>query len=202
MALKVTNRKFYKYIYLKLIRQKGTAHSVALSVAIGIFFGFLIPVCQMFLAIFVAWLFKVNKIVAAACTWVTNPVTIPIVFPFNVYLGSFFIKSKVSKEEIVEIMSNITLSEAFQLGAKLGLDGFLMFVIGGSILGATLAPIAYSFVYFTVKKNNERKIERSLRKKVKREKKLQEKLRKEKENNHKDQSNDSKLKSSLPVSEQ
>ncbi|MCM8533764.1 MAG: hypothetical protein NE330_21555, partial [Lentisphaeraceae bacterium] len=116
----------------------------------------------------------------------------------------------ISKEEIVDIMSNLTLSEAFQLGAKLGLDGFLMFVIGGSILGAALAPIAYSFVYFTVKKNNERKIERSLRRKMKREKKRQKKLEKKQE----DQSNDhhedkrqqepkvSKVKSSQPLSEQ
>ena len=192
------------------MRQKGTAHTVALSVAIGIFFGFLIPVCQMFLAIFVAWAFKVNKIVAAACTWVTNPVTIPIVFPFNVYLGSFFIKSKISKEEIVEIMSNLTFSEAFQLGAKLGLDGFLMFVIGGSMLGAVLAPIAYSFVYVTVKKNNERKIERSLRRKLKREKKREKKRMKREEgqsnelhdNTRQQEPKVSNVKSSRPVSEQ
>ena len=70
-------------------------------------------------------------------------------------------------------MSNVTLRTITELGVKLGLDGFLMFVIGGSIMGAIFAPLSYSFVYFTIKKNKERKIERSLKKKIKREEKAQ-----------------------------
>ena len=173
MAIKVTDRKFYRYMYLRLIRQQGTPHALALSVSIGIFFGFLIPICQMFLAIFVAWVFNVNRLVSAACTWISNPITIPIIFPFNVYLGSFFINADVDKEQIVDAMSNVTLRTIMDLGVKLGLDGFFMFVIGGSIMGAIFAPLSYSFVYFTIKKNKERKIERSLKKKIKREEKAQ-----------------------------
>ena len=175
MALKVTDKKFYRYILLKLMRQKGTPHALALSVGIGVFFGFLIPVGQMLLAIFLAWIFKVNKIVAAACTWISNPVTIPIIFPFNVYLGSFFIKSDVDMGLISKTMSNLQLSEIGQLGAKLGVDGILMFVIGGSLLGAILSPFGYLFTYIAVKKNREKKVERSLKKKLKRQQKLEEK---------------------------
>jgi uncharacterized protein len=175
MALKVTDKKFYRYIILKLMRQKGTPHTLALSVAIGTFFGFFIPVCQMFVAIFFAWIFKVNKIVSAACTWITNPVTIPIVFPFNVYLGSFFIKGDVDMDFIVTTMSNLRFSEILDLGVKLGGSGVLMFIIGGSILGSIFSPISYAFVYITAKKHRELKVERSLKKKIKRQKKHEEK---------------------------
>lgn len=175
MALKVTEKKFYRYILLKLMRQKGTPHALALSVGIGVFFGFLIPVGQMLLAIFLAWIFKVNKIVAAACTWISNPVTIPLIFPFNVYLGSFFIESDVDMELISKTMSDLKLNEIGQLGATLGVDGILMFVIGGSLLGAVLSPFGYLFTFIAVKKNREKKIERSLKKKLKRQQRLDEK---------------------------
>jgi uncharacterized protein len=165
MSIRITNRKFYRYIYLRLVRQNGSAHTLALSVGIGIFFGFLIPICQMFLAIFVAWLFRVNKIVSAACTWVTNPVTIPIVFPFNVYLGSFFISADVDPEKISEVMQNVSISTLLDLGVQLGFDGFLMFLIGGAILGSVLSPFFYGTVYVLVVKHQNRKRERLLRRK-------------------------------------
>ena len=196
MALKVTDRKFYRYIVLKLMRQKGTPNALALSVAIGIFFGFLIPLGQMILAVFVAWIFKVNKIVAAACTWVTNPITIPLIFPFNIYLGSFFIDSKVDKELIVNTMKDVKLNEIGQLGATLGTEGVLMFVIGGSLLGAFLSPFAFTFVYFPVKRNRERKVERSLKKKLKRQQKLEQKQQDEIDKHPQ------KKTSVLPISEQ
>ena len=74
-AIKITERKFYKYLYLRLIRQRGTASNLALSVAIGVFFGFVVPLFQMLLAVVAAWALKTNKIVAVACTWISNPLT-------------------------------------------------------------------------------------------------------------------------------
>ena len=151
------NKKFYKYLYLRLIRQGGTPHKLALSVGIGMFFGFFIPVGQMGLAVLFAWVFKVNKVVSAACCWVTNPVTIPVLFPLNVLLGSFFISSEV---DLVAELNKIT-DMSFWLGVKafaaLGGEAILCFLVGGGIIGAVLGMISYFSVYNLVKKHNDKK---------------------------------------------
>lgn len=65
-------------------------HSVALGVAIGIFFGFLIPLAQIPLsAAFSVWL-RANIIAAAASTFVTNPFTFPF-FYLGAYQVGFFV---------------------------------------------------------------------------------------------------------------
>ncbi len=160
MAIKITERKFYKYLYLRLIRQRGTASSLALSVAIGIFFGFVVPLFQMFLAIIAAWALRTNKIVAAACTWVSNPLTYAIIFPVNVYIGGFFIKSDFDVEKLKQF-SLSTLFTDFQKVLYFFIsDGMLMFMIGGAILGGVIALLSYCVVYFIIKKHREEKKER------------------------------------------
>ncbi len=59
-------RRWLRGIYIRLVRIKDTPHSIALGVAIGIFFGFS-PLWSLktLLSIGVAWLFKSNKIAAA-----------------------------------------------------------------------------------------------------------------------------------------
>ena len=164
MAITVFNKKFYKYMYLRLIRQGGTPHRLAMSVALGMFFGFVIPVGQMLAAILFAWIFKLNKVVSAACCWVTNPVTIPFLFPLNIVLGSYFISSELDLVEEFDRISNMKLWEGLKAFFALGAEGMLCFLVGGGIIGSVLALISYSFVYKLVTRHNDRKKERYLRK--------------------------------------
>jgi len=160
MAIKVTERKFYRYLYLRLIRQRGTASSLALSVGIGIFCGFVIPLFQMLLAVFLAWVMKTNKIVAVACTWVSNPLTYAIIFPINVYVGGFFINSSFDANELKQF-SLATLFTDFQKVLYFFIsDGMLMFMIGGAIVGGVFAALSYCVVYFIIRKHREEKKER------------------------------------------
>ncbi len=59
-------RRWLRRVYVRLVRINDTPHSIALGVAIGIFFGFS-PLWSLktLLSIGVAWLFKSNKIAAA-----------------------------------------------------------------------------------------------------------------------------------------
>ena len=160
MALKVTSKKYYRYLYLRLIRQKGSSHALALSVGIGIFCGFIIPVFQMLLAVFLAWVCRVNKIVSVGCTWVSNPLTYPLIFPFNIYIGSFFIKSEFDMEKL----SSISLSTLFKNFKEVLYffmsDGMLMFMLGGGIAGLVFAALSYVSVFYTLRKHKKEKEER------------------------------------------
>jgi len=157
MAIKFTEIKFYKYLYLRLIRQRGTAYNLAFSVAIGVFFGFIVPLFQMFLAILFAWIFKANKLVAAACTWVSNPLTYAFIFPINIYIGGFFIKSDFDAEKLKEFSLSTIFTDFSKVFYFFISDGMLMFMIGGAILGAVSSVLSYAAVFFIIRKHREEK---------------------------------------------
>jgi hypothetical protein len=61
---------------------------VALGLAIGVFFGFLIPVAQILVAVAVAVAVRANVAVAAATTLVTNPFTFGPIYYLAYRLGA------------------------------------------------------------------------------------------------------------------
>lgn len=65
-------------------------HSVALGVAIGIFFGFMTPLAQIPISAAFSVLLRANIIAAAASTFVTNPFTFPF-FYLGAYQVGFFV---------------------------------------------------------------------------------------------------------------
>ena len=158
MALKVYHKRFYRYLYLRLIRQSGTAHQLALGVAVGIFFGFVVPVLQMLFAIAFAWLLGCNRILAAACTWVSNPLTYGPFWGLNVWVGSFFIN--LSNPEAMDkfLEGNFeTWGEWWEATKTIGLDGTLMFLSGGTLVGGVLGLLSYGVVFKLISDHQKRK---------------------------------------------
>jgi uncharacterized protein len=160
MALKITSTKFYRYLYLRLIRQSDSPHALSLSVSIGIFFGFVIPIFQMFFAVLFAWIFRVNKIVAAGCTWVSNPLTYAFIFPINIYVGGFFIDTEFDWEALKSISLSTIFKNSQEVLYFFLSDGMLMFMIGGSIVGLVVGVLLYTAVFFTITKHKKDKEER------------------------------------------
>ena len=69
-------------------RATGTAHQIALGVAIGFFIGWLpIVGIQMAVAVVVCTIFRANKVVPIFPIWLTNPVTIVPIYSFNYWVG-------------------------------------------------------------------------------------------------------------------
>ncbi|MBL8445543.1 MAG: DUF2062 domain-containing protein [Zoogloeaceae bacterium] len=68
-------------------------NSVAKGVAIGAFFGFMVPVAQIPAAAFVALLARANLWVAAIATLVSNPFTYGPIYYFAYRLGNWIIPS-------------------------------------------------------------------------------------------------------------
>lgn len=66
-------------------------HSVARAVAIGLFFGLLIPVAQFAFAVATAIALRANLAIAAAATLVTNPLTFPPIYYAAYRLGHFIL---------------------------------------------------------------------------------------------------------------
>jgi len=57
-----------------------TPRGVAIGLSCGVFFGILLPVGQIFVALLGAAMLRGNLLVAAAGTFITNPLTVPFVY--------------------------------------------------------------------------------------------------------------------------
>lgn len=80
---------------------------IALGVAVGIFFGLLIPVAQMPASAVFAVLLRANLPMAVASTLVSNPVTFGPVYYGAYRLGQAVLgKPAVSDEEVVKTLDN------------------------------------------------------------------------------------------------
>ena len=138
MAL-ISRRKL-RILYLKLVKQSGTPESVARGVAIGFFTGFLIPVGgQMLIAIALAFLFRARKIPAIACTWVTNPWTIPFIYPFQCYLGAKLIGCDLTFKAINSLIKTFIKERSLEALNNLGSEILVPFFVGGAFLGLITA---------------------------------------------------------------
>jgi uncharacterized protein (DUF2062 family) len=75
--------------YERFLKIRGTPREIGLGFAIGLFVG-MSPTMgfQMAIAVFLAAVFKWNKISAAAAVWITNPVTAPIIYGVTYFIGA------------------------------------------------------------------------------------------------------------------
>lgn len=127
---------------------------IALGVALGIFFGLLIPVAQMPLSAGAAVLLRANLPVAVASTLVTNPVTFGPVYYGAYRLGKFVLR----EEPVSDAQASVLLKQGAEAPANLGWGERLRhslhrlgtvgkpLVVGLSIL----ATVSGLLVYFVV----------------------------------------------------
>ena len=150
-----------------LIRLRGSPQAIARGVAIGMIVAFTPTIgFQTLIALGVATLLNANRPVSIVPTWLTNPFTIPPVYAFTYYLGSFFwpgpepaTVTRVMRAAAKELESLDFLAFRKQLGVflDLGLDVFMAMWIGGLIVGMIAAAIAYPLTLRTVVRLRERR---------------------------------------------
>ncbi|TVM15837.1 DUF2062 domain-containing protein [Oceanidesulfovibrio indonesiensis] len=113
--------------YLRILRLKASAHSIALGAALGIFVGCLpiIPF-QTVLVITLAFIFRANKIAAFSCTWITNAFNV-IPFYYMLYkVGSHILPFAVEFNPHL-----LSLQELFDQGWRLT----VLMTAGGFVVG-------------------------------------------------------------------
>ena len=128
---------------------------IAMGLALGIFFGLLIPVAQMPLAAGAAIVLRANLPMAVASTLVTNPVTFGPVYYGAYHLGKAILgQSPVSDEQASAVLDknhkpigqNLSLRERFVRSVR-----YLTTVGKPLVLGlAILATASGVLVYFLI----------------------------------------------------
>lgn len=164
--------------YERFLKIRGTPQEIALGFALGLFVG-MSPYLgfQMAIAIFLAALFEWNKIAAAVGVWISNPVTIPLIYPLTYLVGA----KVMGMQEVYHFPH--AMDPAWILDMIRSTPEILsILTLGGILLGIPLAVGGYFFAYTTVNKYQEeikRKLaERRALHKDKKQKKRSEKPRK------------------------
>jgi len=167
--------RLWQTTYERFVRIRGEPREIAFGFALGIFIG-MSPFLglQMAMALLLAALFKWNKISAMLGCWISNPVTMPIIYPVAYLVGA----KLVGIEKAYPIPAQMDWSLLLRMLEK-SPEIISLMTLGGIVLGIPLAVTGYVFAFSAVKKYQDdikRKLEavkakRRQKKKKKRKKK-------------------------------
>jgi len=144
--------KYSKNHLYKILRAEATPHKIALAVAIGFFVACFIPVGgHTGIVLLLAFICRVDKIIAFIATWIANPYTIPFMYPAFCFVGSKMIGAGLTFKhielELKSIIINFCWHDVFALGKEL----LFSYLVGGFICGLLIAGVGYVLFYKFVK---------------------------------------------------
>lgn len=127
---------------------------VALGAALGVFFGFLIPVAQIFAAALVALVLRANLPVAAVATLVSNPLTYGPIFVLAYRTGSALLgeapdpasEAAVEREAEEDRADPQTWGERFGAVGRPLMLGLAIFAVGGGVATWIAVNLAWVLV--------------------------------------------------------
>ncbi len=123
----------------KVVREKLPPEDIAGGWALGMFIGCSVPFgMQLVIAIPLAMMMRVSKLGATLGTFITNPVTIFIIYPAQTYIvNRLLFRGTLSFSRLME--TEWTWHAVRRLGAEV----MASFFLGGIFLAAILTPITY-----------------------------------------------------------
>lgn len=132
-------RRALHYVYLRLSRLRATPEAIARGLAAGVFAGlFPLIATQTIIAILLATAIRGNKIVAAAATWISNPLTAVPLYAFNFQVGRWILGSD---DRTFESESFNSWEAMRELGTE-----FLADLLLGCLVVASVAAVASYFL--------------------------------------------------------
>jgi uncharacterized protein (DUF2062 family) len=135
-------------LYLSLIGHPGTPESVGRGVAAGLFSACILPAGHMLMAFLLATLIGGAQTVSILTTWIINPLTIPIVYPAQCYIGSFLIGRPLSYALIKHLVLDVLHNPSVETIQTLSSEIILSFFAGGLLLGTGMAATGFFLTTF------------------------------------------------------
>ena len=128
-------RKFISWLW----NQEGSPYQRALGLGVGIFsgcfpfFGF-----QTLIGIFLAKIYKVNTLLAALGTWISNPFTYVPLYWLNYRVGSFLLNKNKTIVDFRDITTEQLWSKGWYFSSRLLIGSTVMGLISGFVGGICL----------------------------------------------------------------
>ena len=128
-------RKFISWLW----NQEGSPSQRALGFSVGIFSGcFPFFGLQTLMGVFLAKIFKVNNILAAVGTWISNPFTYVPLYYFNYRVGSLLLNKEEDIVDVTHITTNQLWSQGWYLSSRLLSGSMFVGLVTGIIGGLCL----------------------------------------------------------------
>ncbi|MEM6254419.1 MAG: DUF2062 domain-containing protein [Cyanobacteria bacterium P01_D01_bin.156] len=128
-------QRLVRYIYIRFIRLRSHPQAIARGLAAGVFAGsYPLFGLQTILGVAIAAAIGGNKIIAAAGTWISNPLTYVPMYAFNYQIGRWLLGQPIETNLI---------NRSPKEWMSLGLDITLALMVGSTIVGIILATISY-----------------------------------------------------------
>ncbi|MCF7849424.1 MAG: DUF2062 domain-containing protein [Kiritimatiellales bacterium] len=144
-----------------MLKHPGSPESVGRGVAVGLFSAFIIPFSlQMLVAFPLAVLVRGARVAALLSTWVSNPLTIPFIYPLQCLAGSYLIGKPLSYAAIRKMSGAIIETPSIGTLLSFGWELVLSFLVGGLIFGVLAAAAGYPATVMLVKRYRIKKTER------------------------------------------
>ncbi|MBI4823123.1 MAG: DUF2062 domain-containing protein [Nitrospirae bacterium] len=136
-----------------LLSIKDSPHKVAMSFAVGVFFG-ISPLIGLhtILALISAWLFRLNRLATIVGVYITNPWSIIPIYTFCTWVGALLIGT----DRVIPNIdwSHITLSSLVSELKFL----LLPFVIGTIVVGVVSSVLSYFIIKKAIEKNRGKQV--------------------------------------------
>lgn len=126
-----------RYVYLKFIRLRGHPKELARGLAAGVFAG-MFPLfgLQTIIGVAIALRIKGNPLMAAAGTWISNPLTYLPIYAFNYRLGCLILGRPV-----VNLFTDV---ESMKAWLETGADVGVALMLGSFVMGMIFGPLSYA----------------------------------------------------------
>jgi uncharacterized protein (DUF2062 family) len=143
-------RERFSQMLVRMRQLEGNPHKIALGMAIGIFVSItpIIPL-QTVVAVVLAFLVRGSKSAAVLGTWLSNPLTIPVVYFANYKLGCLLLGYQKTLDSIA--------FDSFSQLMEMGLEVTWAMIVGGVVIGAILGMVAYFItlrVFITIRRRS------------------------------------------------
>lgn len=156
-ATKSPKWRWLHSVYLHIVRMRGKPEHLARGLAAGVFAGcFPLFGLQILLGVSIAVLLRGHKLLAAAGTWVSNPLTYIPIFLFNYHVGHWLLGT-----EELSISQDSLL--AWDTIVELGAEFALTLLLGCFVVGIITAILTYFVGIQLIRRWRKRLAKRSLK---------------------------------------
>jgi uncharacterized protein (DUF2062 family) len=157
-----------RYYYLRILRLKGSPHSLSLGSAIGVFIGITptIPLHTVIILLLCV-LSRSSFMAGLIMSWIVcNPLTYVPIYYLSLKIGNVVTPYELNWVKVQAVLdallSDVSLGAKFQAMMNLGYEAIIVMLIGGTLLALPFGIASYYLTYYSIVKYRRKRREKQV----------------------------------------